>query len=258
MRRFVAAALAVLPAAGVTIAFAAALIVAPSVLSTTSRDVSGVGAPVPATIDLKPESLQKRSSGAAVTATIELPSGFDVRAIAVGSVRLCAGTTVCDGGVPASKPQWGDADRDGIADLKVQFDRSRVVALVAGVTPPATATFTVYGFVSRRLFLGVDTVRIVGARVTGASDASPSEPPASGEAAGGTPGDDATSGSSPDPTSSATPGPASSPSPDAASTVTPDPASTPSPDPDPSSTPDQSASSPTPSTSSASPASADS
>ncbi|MDO8616234.1 MAG: signal peptidase I [Dehalococcoidia bacterium] len=127
----------------------------------------GLG-PVPATVDIKPESLQKRSHGQAVTAFIELPSGFDVANIQVGSIRLCVGANPCADGVPpdgarGAKPKVGDADKDGIPDLKVTFDRAAVIALVESVIPPATVSFTISGIVNppNRIFAGSDTVKVV-------------------------------------------------------------------------------------------------
>lgn len=121
--------------------------------------------PVAATVDLKPESLGKKSKGQSVTVFIELPSGHDVAKIDVSSLRLCLGESLCGGsGVPADgKPKVGDADDDGVPDLKVTFDRADVIALVADVPAPATVTFAVTGVVAQpdRTFVGTDTVRLV-------------------------------------------------------------------------------------------------
>lgn len=98
----------------------------------------------PATVEVKPESLELRSRGEPVTAIIEAPAGgFDVRHVLAPSIRLCVGGPLCDSGAaPAAKPKVGDADGDGIPDLKVTFGRADVLALVAGVRAPATVTFS--------------------------------------------------------------------------------------------------------------------
>lgn len=121
--------------------------------------------PLRATVDIKPETLEKKSEGNPVIAFIELPAGHDVGNIVVSTVRLCRGTDFCANGVvpgSAPPPRVGDADGDGVPDLRVSFDRAAVLALVADVTPPATATFTVSGRLSNgRPFQGSDTVMLV-------------------------------------------------------------------------------------------------
>lgn len=123
---------------------------------------------IDATVDIKPDALQKKSRGQPVIAYIELPEGHDVAEVDVSTVRLCCGSADCGDecvapdGPPGAKPEVGDYDRDGIADLKVTFDRAEVIALVADVIPPQTATFTVSGIVASKVFVGSDVVRIVG------------------------------------------------------------------------------------------------
>jgi hypothetical protein len=118
--------------------------------------------PVAATIDIKPESLQKKSQGQSVTVYIELPPGYDVHNIDVDSIRLCYETGwVARDGAPGAKPEVGDYDNDDIPDLKVTFNRAEVISLVRGVTTPATVTFTVLGKVGEDGFRGSDTVKLV-------------------------------------------------------------------------------------------------
>ncbi len=121
--------------------------------------------PIFATVEIQPERLQKKSKGGPVTAFIELPQGFDVNNIALASVRLCLGASPCGtSGVPVhGKAKVGDANANGIPDLKVTFDRTAVIALLSGVQTPATVTFTVSGVVNppNRIFAGSDTVNVV-------------------------------------------------------------------------------------------------
>jgi hypothetical protein len=166
-RLWLAVALALLVAATAIVGSAAALLRVNAghlAVFTLSVDLG----PIPATVDIKPESLQKKSQGQPVMGLIELPDGFDVQNIDVGSVRLCLGDQPCTDGVapdgaPGAKPKLDDADGDTVADLKVSFDRGAVIALVADVTAPNTVTFTVSGIVDPpgRAFAGSDTVKLV-------------------------------------------------------------------------------------------------
>jgi hypothetical protein len=118
--------------------------------------------PTSATVDITPDSLQKRSQGSDVTAYIELPADFDVANIDTGTVQLCREGVGC---VPARPHPTGvdDYDNDGIPDRMVKFDRDAVIDLVTDVTAPDTVTFTVSGIVNLpgRAFAGSDTVRLV-------------------------------------------------------------------------------------------------
>jgi len=171
-----AAVVAVASLAALVTAIAATLVVAPATLGIFFLPVTPPS-PIVATVDIKPESLQKRSHGPAVLAFIELPPGFDVADIAVPTVRVCLGTDPCGtGGVPAMNPKVDDADADGVPDLKVQFDRASVVALVASIPAPTVVTLTISGFVGGSTFAGSDTVRLVDPTPESASGSPPPEP----------------------------------------------------------------------------------
>ena len=73
---------------------------------------------IPASIDIDPDTLSKKSKGQWVTCYIELPSEYNSGDIEVGSLLL-------QGVIPAeSQPATvGDYDSDGISDLMVKFDR---------------------------------------------------------------------------------------------------------------------------------------
>jgi len=77
-----------------------------------------------AVIDINPDTLNLKSQSDknAITAYIELPTGYDVGQIKVATVKL----TVNEEDIAAQlKPtSVGDYDKDGIADLMVKFDRS--------------------------------------------------------------------------------------------------------------------------------------
>ena len=78
----------------------------------------GIGAAV----DIYPETLNLKSSGAWVTVYIELPEGYNVSDIDVTTVFL-------DGTIPADSELWkiGDYDEDGVSDMMVKFDRQAVI-----------------------------------------------------------------------------------------------------------------------------------
>lgn len=119
--------------------------------------------PLTATLDVRPDSMQKRSKGDPVTAILELPSGYNVRDVNQASLLLCRGTTFCASGVPPEgKSKIGDADGDRIQDLKATFDRADVIALIADVVAPATVDFALSGYLTDgTVFVGSDRVRVV-------------------------------------------------------------------------------------------------
>lgn len=150
----------------VMIGMAAELKIDGGILQVFRMDVNIEIPAIAAEVDIKPESLQKKSAGHPVIAFIELPPQCDVTDIDVSTVRLCLGTAPCDDGVapdgaPGAKPKVGDHDGDGIADLKISFGRAEVIALVSHVSTPATVTFTVSGEMGSYIFMGSDTVRLI-------------------------------------------------------------------------------------------------
>jgi hypothetical protein len=148
-------------------------------------------APIPATVDIDPDTLNRHSQGNFVTAYVELPDPWGVVDIDVSTVKLAVEGEAAAVSAESHPTEVGDHDGDGIPDRMVKFDRAAVIALVADVAAPSTVTFTVSGIVDPpgRTFAGSDTVRLV----------------------------------DPEPESSPTPSPMPSPSP----TATPTPSSTP-------------------------------
>ena len=141
--------------------------------SAASLDVNGgtlqvfqysLNQPLGASVDIKPETLQLTSKGEPVLAFIELPAGYRVADIEPSSVRLCLGTEPCPHqGLPITgAAKVGDHDGDGAPELKVTFDRAKVIELVRSLVAPTTATLTVSG-TARDLsfrFWGTDTIRL--------------------------------------------------------------------------------------------------
>jgi hypothetical protein len=116
---------------------------------------------IKATIDFDPDTLSLKSKGKWVTVYIELPEGYDVNDINVGTVML-------NYRVPAEpRPTGvGDHDDDGIPDLMVKFDRAAVQRILpVGDEVKVTVTGQVEG--ERRVvvagipFEGSDFIRVI-------------------------------------------------------------------------------------------------
>lgn len=83
--------------------------------------------PLPATIDINPETLNLRSKGKWITCYIELLEGYDVADIDVNTILL-SGAVPC-----AMHPvKIVDYDKDGILELMVKFERNAVQELYEG------------------------------------------------------------------------------------------------------------------------------
>ena len=110
-------------------------------------------APLLATVDFEPDHLNLKSKGKWVTCYIELPKGYDVADIVVGTVIL-------NGKVYAeSRPtKVEDHDHDGIPDLMVKFSRSDVERVLK---PGDYVVITIGGALKDgTCFEGSDTIRV--------------------------------------------------------------------------------------------------
>ena len=113
-----------------------------------------------ATVDLKPERLNKKSKGRWCTAYIELPEGYDADDIDVSTVAV---TKIDD--TELAQPLFaklrptniGDYDQDGIPDLMVKFKRRRLIPLVkVGIR-----TVTITGLLTNGTeFSGSDRIKV--------------------------------------------------------------------------------------------------
>jgi len=121
---------------------------------------AGVWGVIEATVDIDPDTLKKTSKGVPITAYIELPQGYDVNNIDVGSVKLCLDECVYAEDHPTA---IGDYDTDDIPDLMVKFDRAEVIGLVEHIVPPAEVEFTVRGTIVPPDidFEGYDTIKVI-------------------------------------------------------------------------------------------------
>jgi parallel beta-helix repeat protein len=121
--------------------------------------------PIPATVNIDPDTLNLKSRGEWITAYIELPEGYDVYNINVSSILL--NNTIP---VALSAPVTiGDYDTDGIPDLMVKFDRAKVISYILSHVNKTelieeefmTATLTIEGKLKdSRAFQGSTTITI--------------------------------------------------------------------------------------------------
>jgi outer membrane protein assembly factor BamB len=109
---------------------------------------------VQATVEFKPDVLNRKSRGRWVTCYIELPRGYDPVDIDLSSIVL--------NGIiaPESRPiATADFDRDSIPDLMVKFSRNKLLASLAS---DSEIEIAVEGALENgESFSGADTVRIV-------------------------------------------------------------------------------------------------
>ena len=107
------------------------------------------------TIDINPNTLNLKSKGKWVTAYIELPDGYDVVDIDVGTVTL-------EDTIPTEDhpTKIGDYDNDGVADLMVKFERQALIEYLEGTT--GGVRLTVNGeFSDGTPFEGSDTITVI-------------------------------------------------------------------------------------------------
>ena len=198
--------------------------------------------PLPATVDIDPESLQKRSQGKPVTAGIALPEPFDVNDIDITTVRLCFDQNnngAFDPGecVPADiKPaivdhQDGTIEFEwavviGVPRLMVKFNPAEVIALVEHIVAPAEVEFTLNGHMLSPpgiTFEGQDSVNLV--------DPEPMLTPEPTETVEPTPTEEPTQEPTETPTPEPTEEPTATPIPTDTPTSTPEPTATPTEEP---------------------------
>ncbi|TDA32521.1 MAG: hypothetical protein DSO03_02560, partial [Hadesarchaea archaeon] len=100
---------------------------------------------------IDPDTFNLRSQGRWITVYIELPHGYDLESVDVGTIRL-------EGVSAEPHPiELGDHDGDGVPDLMVKFDRSAVQSLLE----PGEKELTVTGNWHAVLFKGSDVIRVI-------------------------------------------------------------------------------------------------
>ncbi|MHC4489187.1 MAG: hypothetical protein ACYSW7_08445 [Planctomycetota bacterium] len=117
------------------------------------RLIGGGNESIPASIDIKPDTLNTKSKGKWITCYIELSESYLVEDINVGTVLL-------ENSIPpeASPTEIGDNDNDGIPDLMVKFDRQELIPLLE----VGDAELTIAGELGDGTpFEGSDTIRVI-------------------------------------------------------------------------------------------------
>jgi hypothetical protein len=118
--------------------------------------------PTPMSFDLNPNTLNLRSTGRWVTATLEPEPPASPADIDIGSIRL-NGSVPVDASGPIS---IGDADGDGRPDLTVKFNRAAVgLAVAEGEAVPVTVS----GKIGSGCFEATDRIRVFRPHVTAPS-----------------------------------------------------------------------------------------
>jgi hypothetical protein len=107
---------------------------------------------VPSTVVVVPSTLNLKSQGRWALAFVELPDGYDVKAVDVSTIRL-------NGLVPTElhRTKVGDYDKDVIPDLMFQFSRHNLRDTVR----VGEAALTITGEVDGTRFQGTALVRVI-------------------------------------------------------------------------------------------------
>ena len=110
---------------------------------------------IEATIDFDPDVLNPKSKGNWVTCYIELPTGYDLDDIDLGTVLL-NGVVHAD---TAHDAAFGDVDGDGTTDMMLKFSRGAVQDILS---PGDAVTVEVTGSLSDGVeFSGTDTITVL-------------------------------------------------------------------------------------------------
>ena len=110
-------------------------------------------------VDCRPDVLNLKSKGKYVTCFIEL-YGADVKDINISSVRLSIWSKPGSIEAELSPSYIDDYDYDGIQDLMVKFNRTRVENFFEGLINPTEFIFVVSGNVKNYPFSGNDTILV--------------------------------------------------------------------------------------------------
>lgn len=118
---------------------------------------------IEASIDIRPETLNRKSRGRWITAYVELPEGYDVGEIDVSTVAVTEidEAELADPIYAEEKPtSIGDEDGDGIPDLMVKFDRQALTGYLE--VEAGERLLTISGALSDGTRLqGSDTIRVI-------------------------------------------------------------------------------------------------
>jgi PKD repeat protein len=121
-------------------------------MDTDTATVNVIPSIIPATVDIKPDTLNIRSKGRWITAYIELPDRYSLKEVEISTIKL-------NDVIPAQKSPFriGDYDCDGIPDLMVKFDRSSVKKFL----DDPEEILTVTGKIGGKTFSGSDSIKVI-------------------------------------------------------------------------------------------------
>lgn len=113
--------------------------------------------PVPATIDVKPNTLNKASQSGenAVTAYLEIPD-YDINLIDRYTVTMSTSKGIVS--AQLSPTGTGDYDNDGLPDIMVKFDRQAISAII---DMGDKVKITINGKIDGAIFEGSDAIRVI-------------------------------------------------------------------------------------------------
>jgi len=115
---------------------------------------------LPATIDVEPGTLNRKSKGQWVTAEIMLPQGYSAADIVISSVNLFRinGAALAQPLLAVGPSEIGDHTLNGIEDLEVKFDRQQLISLVS----PGRTTLAVRGTLTDgTTFVGTAVITVI-------------------------------------------------------------------------------------------------
>ena len=106
---------------------------------TATADAEVVVTAIPATVDIEPKTLNLKSQGQTISATIALPAGYDASQIDLNSVTLRYGNSPLV--FALNNPKYGfvaniEAGTAGRGLLRVKFDRQAVIDAVVQPSDP--------------------------------------------------------------------------------------------------------------------------
>jgi hypothetical protein len=114
-----------------------------------------------ASVDIKPETLNLKSMGGAesITAEIEFPSDYDISLVNLTTVKMIVNGKTIDAQVK-KEDQEDNEDQKKAKDLKIKFDRQKVIAAV-GENSGSSVSVTVSGkLIDGREFTGSSTLKV--------------------------------------------------------------------------------------------------
>jgi uncharacterized delta-60 repeat protein len=122
------------------------------------RFIGGGNESIPASIDIKPDTLNGKSKGKWINCYIELSDGYSVEDIEFVTLRQFNNDPIDSPLAAVGPSEVGDHDDDGITDLMVKFDRQELIRFLE----VGDAELTIAGELGDGTpFEGSDTIRVI-------------------------------------------------------------------------------------------------